>query len=113
MYEESFFLRIRRPPRSTPFYSSAASNVYKRQATPMQHTLLPRKQMGPIPIGPVDPPPARSNNMQMAPPIATGVVGHMELSTPAMVSSRFRFWGANSGQSGPFHHGTACQSLQN
>src|SRR3546814_2297456 len=26
-----FFLRIRRPPRSTPFYSSAASDVYKRQ----------------------------------------------------------------------------------
>ena len=55
----------------------------------------------------------RSNNMQMAPPIATGVVGHMKLSTPAMVSSRFRFRAANSGQSGPFHHGTACQSLQN
>ena len=27
-----FFLMIRRPPRSTPLYSSAASDVYKRQA---------------------------------------------------------------------------------
>ena len=27
----SFFLMIRRPPRSTPLYSSAASDVYKRQ----------------------------------------------------------------------------------
>src|SRR5660397_271309 len=26
-----FFLMIRRPPRSTPLYSSAASDVYKRQ----------------------------------------------------------------------------------
>ena len=55
----------------------------------------------------------RSNNMHMAPAIATGAAGHMKLSTPAMVSSRFRFRAANSGQSGPFHHGTACQSLQN
>src|SRR5660397_135035 len=28
-----FFLMIRRPPRSTPLYSSAASDVYKRQET--------------------------------------------------------------------------------
>src|SRR3546814_5218989 len=28
------FLMIRRPPRSTPLYSSAASDVYKRQADP-------------------------------------------------------------------------------
>ena len=27
----NFFLMIRRPPRSTPLYSSAASDVYKRQ----------------------------------------------------------------------------------
>ena len=27
-----FFLMIRRPPRSTPLYSSAASDVYKRQS---------------------------------------------------------------------------------
>ena len=29
-----FFLMIRRPPRSTPLYSSAASDVYKRQSGP-------------------------------------------------------------------------------
>ena len=28
------FLMIRRPPRSTPLYSSAASDVYKRQSVP-------------------------------------------------------------------------------
>ena len=28
-----FFLMIRRPPRSTPLYSSAASDVYKRQVS--------------------------------------------------------------------------------
>ena len=32
LLEKIFFLMIRRPPRSTPLYSSAASDVYKRQA---------------------------------------------------------------------------------
>ena len=58
------------------------------------------------------PPHARSNNIQMH-PIATKVVGHMKLSTPAMVSSRFQFRATNSGQSGPFHLDGACTSLQN
>src|SRR5660398_103258 len=31
VYLSFFFLMIRRPPRSTPLYSSAASDVYKRQ----------------------------------------------------------------------------------
>ena len=31
LLEKIFFLMIRRPPRSTPLYSSAASDVYKRQ----------------------------------------------------------------------------------
>ena len=31
LYTCDFFLMIRRPPRSTPLYSSAASDVYKRQ----------------------------------------------------------------------------------
>src|SRR3546814_12606419 len=35
-----FFLMIRRPPRSTPLYSSAASDVYKRQ--------LPVLSAGPV-----------------------------------------------------------------
>ena len=89
---------------------------------PRQHTLLPhptdqscQRGAGGIRLGPrltpPSPPPARLNNIQMH-PIATKVVGHMKLSTPAMVSSRFQFRAANSGQSGPFHHGTACQSLQ-
>ena len=29
--QDNLFLMIRRPPRSTPLYSSAASDVYKRQ----------------------------------------------------------------------------------
>ena len=38
---------IRRPPRSTPLYSSAASDVYKRQALKMKHALAPpRKPVG-------------------------------------------------------------------
>ena len=32
-----FFLMIRRPPRSTPLYSSAASDVYKRQFEGLNH----------------------------------------------------------------------------
>ena len=31
LLEKNLFLMIRRPPRSTPLYSSAASDVYKRQ----------------------------------------------------------------------------------
>src|SRR5660398_178369 len=40
-YVTFFFLMIRRPPRSTPLYSSAASDVYKRQ--PGSHTSESRK----------------------------------------------------------------------
>ena len=32
LLKKKIFLMIRRPPRSTPLYSSAASDVYKRQA---------------------------------------------------------------------------------
>src|SRR5660398_50598 len=35
-----FFLMIRRPPRSTPLYSSAASDVYKRKCPEHRQTLL-------------------------------------------------------------------------
>src|SRR5674476_1696368 len=35
-----FFLMIRRPPRSTPLYSSAASDVYKRQDQSLEQLLL-------------------------------------------------------------------------
>ena len=34
LFLPGFFLMIRRPPRSTPLYSSAASDVYKRQPIP-------------------------------------------------------------------------------
>src|SRR5674476_1169144 len=34
-------LSIRRPPRSTPLYSSAASDVYKRQVINLADLLLP------------------------------------------------------------------------
>src|SRR5665647_3982078 len=34
-----FFLMIRRPPRSTPLYSSAASDVYKRQVKGYANTI--------------------------------------------------------------------------
>src|SRR5665647_2953637 len=35
-----FFLMIRRPPRSTPLYSSAASDVYKRQGSTVLHRIV-------------------------------------------------------------------------
>src|SRR5660397_109289 len=45
-----FFLMIRRPPRSTPLYSSAASDVYKRQTqTPIEKQeieIVERKGVG-------------------------------------------------------------------
>nr|CUV48255.1 protein of unknown function [Ralstonia solanacearum] len=45
-----FFLMIRRPPRSTPKPSSAASDVYKRQATNGDLRLEPTPgQWSPIP----------------------------------------------------------------
>ena len=39
-YDRFFFLMIRRPPRSTQSRSSAASDVYKRQAEGSRHTGL-------------------------------------------------------------------------
>ena len=40
LLEKIFFLMIRRPPRSTPTKSSAASDVYKRQALAPKPSLL-------------------------------------------------------------------------
>ena len=40
-----FFLMIRRPPRSTPLYSSAASDVYKGQHYTHIYRLI-RRQLG-------------------------------------------------------------------
>src|SRR5665647_1398521 len=41
-----FFLMIRRPPRSTPLYSSAASDVYKRQvAQDVEVVEVPLKEL--------------------------------------------------------------------
>src|SRR5660397_291754 len=39
---------IRRPPRSTPLYSSAASDVYKRQASNSQEGLEPVSTLHPV-----------------------------------------------------------------
>src|SRR5665647_928102 len=43
-----FFLMIRRPPRSTPLYSSAASDVYKRQLLYVQTSDNPERQYSPL-----------------------------------------------------------------
>ena len=40
-----FFLRIRRPARSTPLYSSAASDVYKRQVLIIISSCKPTKDI--------------------------------------------------------------------
>src|SRR5660398_270794 len=48
-----FFLMIRRPPRSTPLYSSAASDVYKRQVIAESYERIHRSNlvgMGIIPL---------------------------------------------------------------
>src|SRR5660398_270026 len=45
---------IRRPPRSTPLYSSAASDVYKRQLVASTHVLIPIEPDGLSLIGLAD-----------------------------------------------------------
>ena len=57
-----FFLMIRRPPRSTPLYSSAASDVYKRQGSILDRSRIDpgsiqdrSRSMGPWALGPMGP----------------------------------------------------------
>src|SRR5674476_292940 len=54
---------IRRPPRSTPLYSSAASDVYKRQRV---HDALRRAEMGGM-MPPEEPPAVPAEVVQVNP----------------------------------------------
>ena len=66
-----FFLMIRRPPRSTLDRSSAASDVYKRQAEPQPgpvRALCPRRGLG-----------ARRRRLSEGPPRTAGPVSYTHL----------------------------------